>query len=75
MAACAKSQAAGVEWFIALGGGIVQEGIEARTGFGMGNPAFPRLILLTGEKKPGKVRQLGLLVRRERFADSQRLKT
>jgi hypothetical protein len=73
LAACVKSQAAGVERFIPLGGGIVQEGVEARTGFRVRDPAFPRLVLLTGEEKSGKVRQLGLFVRRESLADLNNL--
>jgi hypothetical protein len=35
-AACARPQAAGVKRFIALGGGIAKEGVEARTGFRIG---------------------------------------
>ncbi len=68
MDGCANSQPARVEWFVAFSGGFLKKRVEAWPRLGVGQPLFPRFIILPGEKKPGKIRQLHLFVRRQRLA-------
>jgi hypothetical protein len=63
------SQASMVKGFIGLGSRVAQKGLKARMGFGIRDALLPRLFLLACEKESGEVRQLGLFVRRQRFAN------
>ena len=52
-----------------LSGGVTQESIEAGPGLRIGQPALPGFVILTGEEEAGKIRQLGLFVWRQSFAN------
>src|SRR5208283_1876389 len=68
-AGCANSQAFWIERFVALSGGVTQESIEAGPDLRIGQPALPCFVILTGEEEAGEIRQLGLFVWRQSFAN------
>ena len=55
-----RSQAVGIERFVAFGGRFPQESIKARPGLWVSEPTLPCLIVLTGKEKAGKIRHIGL---------------
>ena len=59
-----------VERFVGLGGGFTEEGFQFRSRARIGQQLLPSLVVLLGEKEPGKVGDLDLLLRWQRFADA-----